>query len=266
MSTDEFMECSSDFARIQIKRRKLEYAQKQLSLDPDAPAANRYERQVSELAERVDVLKVYFAGKHRKLVEDSERWNSTGAWMMFDAERRAAVDDILANYHPTPEEFAAAKMVAPPLRNTDDTAETLRSKLQGTIQAISTTLFMAIAQWGQLIWLPSIVTGLLFGRGLLMNTFGVVLVNSRGDRAGRSRVFVRMLLPVVPVFLLMMLDEKLTYVGRSSLNLFSDFTSSTTFFLYLLLYLGLALGLPLLSILSGRFTVDRIARCYIVPA
>ena len=106
-----------------------------------------------------------------------------------------------------------------------------------------------------------------------MAAFGVVFVNNRGQRAWRSRVLIRSLLPIIPLLLQGMLYERILYdlilysaVMTIVPTLFDWAHSDFVFIVYVLLYLCILVGLPMISILSGRFIVDRITGCRIVPA
>ncbi|WP_146528459.1 hypothetical protein [Novipirellula artificiosorum] len=65
-------------------------------------------------------------------------------------------------------------------------------------------VFWATISWLQCIWLPSLLTAILFRGGFLLRIFGLTLANGRSEPASRLRVLVRMLATgIVPTCLIL---------------------------------------------------------------
>ncbi|MGB7326909.1 MAG: hypothetical protein WBD31_18680 [Rubripirellula sp.] len=83
-------------------------------------------------------------------------------------------------------------------------------------------IFWGACTWLELVWFPSLFTGLLFRGGALLRLFGLALVNRRGQRASGLRVLIRMffsgLFPLAAIvaygFLSSIYDNSLAAVSK----------------------------------------------------
>ncbi|QEG01263.1 Serine/threonine-protein kinase PrkC [Stieleria maiorica] len=152
-------------------------------------------------AERVDRLVAvqrYVAGNFKHVFEDKDMMNSIYATVQLTIADRIALRQAIDAQQPTAEELRVATERYDGLRQ--DWIENPGNRVE--IQFSFWTPLGPAYTWLEFIWLPSLLTGLLFRGGLLMRLFGLVLVNRRGKRASGLRVFIRMLIGGLPVLVI----------------------------------------------------------------
>ena len=156
----------------------------------DELQANRADKQ-----QRVEALEQLVAGKYRDVIEDQELMNSLIAMVSVPVNFRKPLNDALKRQHPSAEE----------LSNAERTVEEIRANHKGFIPELTAimtpnfSLLMSAFAWLEAVWLPSLVTAVLFRGGLLLRIFGLTLVNRRGQPASRLRFLMRMILTGIPI-------------------------------------------------------------------
>jgi hypothetical protein len=144
--------------------------------------------------QRIATIETWIAGGYRDVIEDRAQMESFYALMMIPPNRRALLKPLMMKDPPSAAETAAAK----------EAYETMRSEGATTVPAEigffspRGLVFLAAVAWMEMIWIPSLFTAVVFRGGALLRMFGITLVNRRGQRASRLRVFIRMLVGGVP--------------------------------------------------------------------
>ncbi len=143
---------------------------------------------------RIAAIKTWIAGGYRDVIEDPAQMDSFYALMTIPPQRREPLKKLMSEPPPSVAETAAAKATYVKLTSAD------RPVVPADIGFFSLRglAFMAAIAWMEMIWLPSLVTAVACRGGVLLWLFGLTLVNRRGQRASRLRVFIRMLIGGVP--------------------------------------------------------------------
>jgi hypothetical protein len=204
---------------------------------------------------QITALEIWIAGHYRELVEDPVRWNSMRSSIQLPHERKALIQNALSRHRPTEQQIAD---ITPVYQSVKEHYGDLKVNSFNLVSPVL-MLLLAMLYWLLLVWVPAMVTALLFGGGLLMKSFGIVLVNRRGHPVSRSRAFLRMLLPgllclgCIAVILL-------PWGGGTPTSLLAYQETWPGILVVLLLS-----GLLAWSILSRRFLSDRLTGCHMVP-
>ena len=144
--------------------------------------------------QRMAALETWIAANFREVAEDREKMDSFYAMIAIPHHRRELLNKLLAKPDASPQQIVEAtesyeKILAEP-RNT--------SLVEFNFFSVHGLLFLATSAWLETIWVPSLVTAIACGGGALLWMFGLTLVNRRGQRASRLRVFIRMLIGGLP--------------------------------------------------------------------
>ncbi len=144
--------------------------------------------------QRIAALKTLIAANYRDVAEDQTKMNSLYAAMVIPHQRRKWLHESLAAPPPTAEEAAAAQQLYEEITSGSNPI----SPAEMGFFSFNGLTFVATAAWMELIWVPSMLTAILFRGGALLWMFGLTLINRRGQRASRLRVLFRMFVGGIP--------------------------------------------------------------------
>ena len=147
-----------------------------------------------ESADRVKALKTYVAANYRDVLVEKGDLDSLYGMLVIPLARRTYFQQILDT--PPPGEAAAEH--ARQMFNEINGEE--RQIMPADISFLSSSglAFLASVSWVQVVWIPSLVTAILFRGGALLWVFGLTLVRRDGRPASRLRVLIRMLVGGIP--------------------------------------------------------------------
>ncbi len=157
---------------------------------------------------RVNALKTYVRANYSEIMDDDQVMFSVYGQTMR-ARYRRTLNEISALPDPSESEAEAAAALVAEIRELHSELPRLENSFTG----LHGGLFWATLCWIEMVWLPSLLTGLLFRGGVIVRMFGLTFVNRSGKRASGLRVFIRMLATgIVPVCVIILLW---TLPGRS---------------------------------------------------
>jgi len=137
---------------------------------------------------RVKSLRAYARANYRDVWEDPAKMHSIYGMTLLSTHR-TQLNTIFNAPDPSPAEAEAAAADFEAIREHHGDLPRLKNEVINAHNGI----FWAAITWVYFIWLPSLVTALLFRGGLLLRLFGLTFVNSKGQRASGLRVSIRML-------------------------------------------------------------------------
>ncbi len=129
------------------------------------------------------------------------------------------------------------------------------------------SIILASLAWLELIWFPSLLTGLLFRGGLILRLFGLDLVNRRGQPASGLRVFIRMFATAtVPVSLIILQRTLAPFIaGGFIFPRIEGTIPGLTKWHFMAAIIAIILILAVIAYRSRRrFFSDRLASTYLV--
>ena len=104
--------------------------------------------------------------------------------------------------------------------------------------SLSGFAFVATVAWMEIIWVPSLIAAIACRGGLLLWMFGLALVNRRGNRASRLRVFFRMFLGGVPALAICFVCIRFGMFGDAQQNVSTTATIVIILSVFVLLLIG----------------------------
>lgn len=136
---------------------------------------------------RLNALKTYAKANYEHLIHDDKVMLSVYGQILF-AAHRTTLNEIDALPELSESEIESAEALVAEIRSSHDELPRLGNEFIG----LGGGVFWATLTWLELIWVPSMVTGLLFRGGMILRLFGLAVVNKRGELASGLRVFIRM--------------------------------------------------------------------------
>lgn len=205
----------------------------------------------TQVVEQKKAIETVIAGKYRNAITDPSIWNSAARRIMITDKEVRIAEQIVSQRersrpNPSTQEVEAAETILDSSTVPIYVAEI--SYFHWGSNALHASNF-----WLQYVWLPSLVTALLFGRGLILFAFDCAFADRYNQPASRLRVFLRMLIPGLP-FLIVAAFCFSAYFGDMS-------KLATGFWMCILPSIAILVA----GILRGRFLSDWLAGTYLVP-
>ncbi|MGI9472858.1 MAG: hypothetical protein ACR2NZ_15065, partial [Rubripirellula sp.] len=149
-----------------------------------------------EKLEHIAAMETYVSANFRDLLSNPAKMDSFYALTVIPVARRGRFPQIIDS--PLPDEKAAAEAKAV----FEEVDGKIRSIMPASMSFLSGVglVFLSAVAWMEVIWIPSLLTSVLFRGGALMWVFGLTLVRRDGRPASRLRVFIRNLLGGIPAF------------------------------------------------------------------
>jgi uncharacterized RDD family membrane protein YckC len=187
---------------------------------------------------------VYIAGHYRSIITNETAWSSPMALALIKGDDRRFAEQCVVNHPaPTEKEIAEAETVLKPFG--------LQSRFPDFSRQPGFPLLVASIALVIYVFIPALLTALLFRGGLVLRLANVTFVRWDGARASRLRVFWRALVAWSPLWLAVPVCLTL---GRGHPVLSRAFACSVV------------CGLAILSVaLRGRGLPDRVAGTWPVP-
>ncbi|QDV27997.1 protein kinase domain-containing protein [Aureliella helgolandensis] len=137
--------------------------------------------------ERRNVIVKHIRAEFEEVYRDTYRMSSLYGQTQL-MRYRSTLDRIFATPRPTNDEATEAARLFEAIA----AEQTLPRPLVNAFFSSESAIFWGALTWLQLIWFPSLITGLLFRGGALVRLFGLTFANRRGQPASGLRVFIRM--------------------------------------------------------------------------
>jgi hypothetical protein len=205
--------------------------------------------------QRVAALQTYISATYGDVIEDEAKMKSLYATIVIPYNRRDLWLELMAEPLPSADETAAAKKIYE-----DMISETrVITPAEMGFFSIQGFAFVATFAWMEVIWVPSLVTALACRGGVLLWMFGLTLVNRRGQRASRLRVFVRMLIGGVPAMAIAFAFIRLQVLGGAVLGGATQNQGILT-----MVVIVICIG-AFMILGRQRLLHDRLAGTYLVP-
>lgn len=244
------------FAWLLIQRQEEQYPEIEQLHEVAQVLFHEQSKLSADRLDRLIAVERYVAGNFRELIEDKQRMNSMYGIVRIPPADRIYLEQAVGKHDPNPDELQAATEAYSKLHQEWQEAGIKRPKIQHSFWlSVGPAL-----SWMELVWLPSLVTGLLFRGGLFLRLFGLVFVNRHGQRASGLRVFIRMLIGGLPVAAIVFLNIGLI-ATTSPWNLSE---STIEWIARVLLGLVAATMLIVPSIRGNQCFSDRFAGTYLV--
>jgi len=156
-----------------------------------------------------EAIEVYIAGRFRTMIMDPTVWDSPSIQAVLTPDEQRLAEESLGKHpHPSSEEMNHAMAQIKPL--IDELNRWHAPSPTILLEAATILGGTAIV----FIMLPAMVAAMLFRGGMLLHSMDLAIVDRRGSRASRLRVFARSFVTWSPLLLL-----ELLLVERSALTL-----------------------------------------------